>query len=182
MDIAGYVIVALNVVLGLGCGWFLARLLPLPADKQVRRLHLFLVLLAAYLAECAAFAAGMATNILSILLALLWGLVLGLWLRRSTASEREQMKAARWLAVYSSLPAASFVSVPVVCASGGWPILSTEAGARFGIPGFVPWPLNTILGFCVAVAAVAIVVKIFLTTAIARFLIRRGRQQASAVK
>jgi len=66
------------------------------------------------------------------------------------------------------------LSVPVVGALGGWPILSAEAGARFGIPGFLPWPLKTILDFCLVVGAVGAVVKVLLTAGVACFLIRSG--------
>lgn len=110
MDAAEYVIVALNVILALGCGW----------------------------------------------------------------------RSALMLAVYSSLPAASFLSVPVVTAVVGWSILSGDAGARFGIPSFVPWPLNTILGFCLAVTAVGVVAKVVVTTALALMVIHSDHRQAAA--
>ena len=180
MDAAEWAIIALNAVLGLACGWRSTAFLGRISGGRVRRIHAFPVLLAAYVVECAAFSASMGTNALGFGLALLWGAVLGVCVRRLAASEQEQRRAVWWLAVYSSLPAASYASVPVLCAIGGWSVLNPQAGARFGIPGFLPWPLNTILGFCVLVAAVGVLVKVTLTTRLAFVLIRRGSRHAPA--
>ena len=46
----------------------------------------------------------------------------------------------------------------------GRPILSAGEGASFGIPGFVPWPMNTILGFYAILAIGVAVLKTVITT------------------
>jgi hypothetical protein len=54
--------------------------------------------------------------------------------------------------------------------------LNVEQATQFGIPDFVPWPLNTILGFCIALATGTIILKTAFTTGIAG-LITRGNQE-----
>jgi hypothetical protein len=67
---------------------------------------------------------------------------------------------------------------------GGWlvggrtiaeTILSTEAGAELGVPDFVPWPLNTILGFCSALVIGTVVLKTVITTGEVSLLIHLKR-------
>jgi hypothetical protein len=71
--------------------------------------------------------------------------------------------------------------IPLACAMVGWSVTDAAAGQRFGVPEFVPWPVNTILGFCLAVAFVTAVLKVGLTVAIVRGLAvrRRGRSAVS---
>jgi len=49
-------------------------------------------------------------------------------------------------------------------------ILSAGDGSRFGVPDFLPWPLNTILGFCVSVVLVAVIGKVVITTGIVQWM------------
>ena len=49
-----------------------------------------------------------------------------------------------------------------------------EVGFNFGIPGFLPWPLNTILGFCVALLAGTVVLKAGITVGEVSLLIHRA--------
>ena len=46
----------------------------------------------------------------------------------------------------------------------GRPILSADEGASFGIPSFVPWPMNTILGFYAVLAIGVVVLKTVIIT------------------
>jgi hypothetical protein len=138
-----------------------------------QRLRPYGLLVVVYVLECAAFSASMGTDILSIALACLWGGILGSWFRRRRPVVPEARRSIVLFASYTCLPAASFLSVPVVTALGGWSILTVEAGHRFGIPAFVPWPVNTILGFSIAVALVAVVSKIALTIGIVRMMVSR---------
>ena len=39
---------------------------------------------------------------------------------------------------------------------------------RFGIPAFVPWPLNSILGFFGIISVTAVILKVLITTTGAR--------------
>jgi len=174
MDIGGLVVVAVNVVLALACGWPLAVLLAQAAGRRWSRIRVLGALIVVYVTEAAAFAASMGTDILSVGLAVVWGLVLGSWLRRSSAAAGEWGKLVRSFALYTSLPAVSFLSVPVVGVLTGASVLDSEAGIQFGVPAFLPWPLRTILGFCVLVAGFAVVAKVVLTTAVAGVLILRA--------
>jgi hypothetical protein len=169
MDAAEYTILALNAALGFGFAWPLAGLFSRLTGKP-RRLRLYALLVVAYVLECAAFSASMGTDVLSIVLAFLWGGILGSWLRRHRPVVPQARRAVVLFASYSGLPAASFLTVPVMAALGGWSVLTGEDGHRFGIPAFVPWPLNTIVGFCVAVASVAVVSKLVITISIVRMM------------
>jgi hypothetical protein len=61
--------------------------------------------------------------------------------------------------------------------------LNAEQARNFGIPDFVPWPLNTVLGFCVALAAGTIVFKTFITTGIVALIVRdKGKTGAGLPK
>ncbi len=180
MDSAEIVIIAVNAVFALGLGWPLAVLLSRLGPRRRGRARSFAVVLAVYLVEAAAFAASMATNVLSIGLAVVWGLRMGSWVLKPRTPMDESRRITRLFAFYTTLPAMSFLSVPVVGLLGGWAVLSGEAGARFGIPAFLPWPFNTILGFCAIVAAVAVLAKVAITTSVAGLVIRRSRDAAAA--
>ncbi len=156
MDAGGIVIIAVNIGLALGCGWPLAAWFARFGDRAGGTWRSFAALLAVYVLEAAAFAASMGTDVLSVGLAVVWGVVLGVWLPRSRLARHEWSKLVRLSAFYTTLPAASFLSVPVVSGLGGWSVLSSEAGSSFGVPGFLPWPLDTILGFTVLVGALAV--------------------------
>jgi hypothetical protein len=170
-----------RTVLALGLGWPLALLLSRLGQGHRSRALSFAVVLGAYLVESAAFAASMATDVLNIGLAVVWGVCIGSWASKSRIPIRESRRITRSFAFYTTLPAVSFLSVPVVGILGGWAVLDGEAGARFGIPGFLPWPLNTILGFCALVAGVAVVAKVVITTAVAGWVMRRSRNAGTAI-
>ena len=109
----------------------------------------------------------MGIPVFSIVLAFAWGVVFSSWLR-TRVMNRRVLKSSFFLSLYSSLPAASFIVVPVLVWIGGGHILSAEEGVRFGIPEFLhlPWPLNTILGFYAALVIGAVVLKTLITTGI----------------
>jgi hypothetical protein len=177
MDTADCTILAVNVALGSACAWPLAGLFVSKGDGSAGRLRRFGVLIGIYCVEAAAFSASMGTDLLSVALAVVWGLLLPRRLRRLGAPLDKQRKVVLLFAGYTSLPAASLLSVPIATALGGWPILSPSAAARFGIPGFLPPPLDTILGFCSAVALVAVLLKVSITTGLAYRVIRRARPE-----
>ena len=178
MESAHYTILALNVLLGFSLGWPLARRLSDAAGGHHSWSRYYILLILVYLIESFAFAASMSTNILSIILAVVWGSLLGRRFRRARSQPRESRQIALRFSFYTSLPAASFLCVPIVMALGGWSVLSADDGIRFGVPNFLPWPLNTILGFCVAVALVAVVCKVVITTGIVRLMTGREEQMA----
>ena len=168
-------LITANLVSGIGCAIPLSVLLRRLYGKPVSVFRCFAILLGVYLAESVAVAMGMGIPVFSVALAGVWGIVFGRWLRRRMSPDKV-LKTAFFLSLYSSLPAASFILVPVVAWVDGWHILSAEEGARFGIPGFpyVPWPLETILVFYAALVAGAIVLKPAITMSEVRWLIRPG--------
>jgi hypothetical protein len=173
MDPAEYVILVLNGVLALLFGWLLSgRFAGLNRGKG--RPKWLLILLLVYFLESVAFAASMGTNFLSLALAFLWGSLLCWWQRRMRLESGIALRMAVRVALYTSLPAVSFLSVPVVAALSGRPILSVQDGLNFGVPVFLPWPIVTILGFCLTVALIAVIGKLAITTGVV-WLMNRSR-------
>ncbi len=154
-------------------GWLLARSLVRSRIGTSGVRSWFLILLGVYLAECAAFSASMGTNLLGAVLAVIWGLTFGRKLQGLSPAESRRI-AAR-LALYTCLPAVSFACVLPLLAMEGWPILTTEGGRRLGVPGFVPWPASTVLGFFLTVVGSAVLCKTAITVSVASMLFRRRR-------
>jgi hypothetical protein len=175
VDRAELIVVVVNLVLGLSCAVPLAKRLVRLGHSRWQGAGSYLMLLTVYFVESVGFMAGMATNGPGIVLALVWGLIFGYWIRGKATQPGDVVTSAAFLALYSSLPAVSLLSVPIVMRLGGWSVLSVESGARFGVPTMVPWPANTILGFCVLVAVVAVILKGAITTGAVYFLCRSGR-------
>lgn len=173
------VLLLVNLLAGLGCAVPLARFLRDSGFGPAAFVRAFAILVGIYFAEGVAVAMGMGIPVLSAGLAFVWGIVFGLWLR-NRGSPREVLRTALLLSLYSSLPAASFLSVPVLAGLGGMHILSTRAAAEFGIPAEPPffWPLNTILGFYAALAIGAVVFKAIVTTGEVSLLIHLGEAPA----
>ena len=134
------------------------------------------ILLGIYFIECVAFSAGMATQVFSIAVAFVWGIIFGLWLR-GRSSPRKIIKTSFFLAVYTSLPTISFaVLIVLAWLLGGVSILTVEEGSKFGIPAYIPWPLNTILGFCSALAIGTTLLKTVITTGEVSLLIHKHQE------
>ena len=169
MDPAEYAVVGVNVAAGVGGAILLGRHLRGVSGKPAGAARCVAVLLGVYILECVAIVAGMLLPVFSAALAVAWGIVLGRWLR-GRASRRAALRTACFVALYTSLPAASFMAVPLVLALGGWPILTAAGGAILGIPRFIPWPAGTVLGFYAAVAIGTAVVKTLITTTGVRLL------------
>lgn len=170
------VLVAVNLAGGFGLSRPIARLLGRVTGKPESFLRYFAMLIGIYFLECVAFPAGMATQIFSIGLAFVWGTVFGLWLR-GRAPSSEVLKASFCVALYTSLPTASFgILLLVAKLLSGSHVLSAAEGTAFGIPYFVPWPLNTILGFCLALVIGTVVFKTLITTGEVSLLIHLGKK------
>jgi hypothetical protein len=146
MEPAEYIVVTLNLVAGFSFAVPLSRLFSRLDKEPPRVFRYFVIFIGIYFLECVAIVSMMLVPIISIGLAFVWGICFGLWLRART-SLRKALKTSFYLSLYSSLPVVSFIVVPVLALFAGRPILSAGEGASFGIPGFVPWPMNTILGF-----------------------------------
>jgi hypothetical protein len=112
----------------------------------------------------------MGIPVFSIGLAIIWGMVFGYWLR-NRATRNEVLKTSFSLALYSSIPAVSFILIPVIAVISGRNIINSEQGIRFGIPDFFPYPINTILGFYSVIVIGALVLKTVMTTVLVSLLI-----------
>lgn len=169
-------LVLINVAMGFGFAIPIAKVLGQICGRTGSILPYVVMLVAVYFAECVAFSAGMATQVFSIGLAFVWGGVLGMWLRRCRPV-RKVLKSALLWALYGTLPTVSFcVLVLLSAAIAGRSILSSEAGLSFGIPRFVPWPLNTLLGFCAALGIGTVALKTFITAGEVGLLIRLAQK------
>lgn len=169
---------AVNLAAGFGCAVPIARGLGEVAGMPKRFFRYLAILIAIYFVECVAFTMGMCTQVFSIGLAFVWGIMFGLWLR-GRASARKVIKQAFFVSLYTCLPTASFcILVPMMVLIGRGHILSGEEGIGFGIPDFLPWPLNTILGFFTALVIGTIVFKALITTGIVNWLIGRAEKAA----
>jgi len=171
------IMVVLNLALGFGCAVPIARLIGRLRSKPKKAFRYFVVLVGLYFVEGVALMMGMGIPVLSVGLAFVWGIVLGLSLRVRVPA-REALRLTVFIALYSSLPAASFIVIPVLLWIGGDPILSREFATSFGIPAFFPWPLGTILGFYGACAVGAVVLKTVITTGEVSILIHLGGKHA----
>ena len=176
VDRAELIVVIIDLILGFVCAIPLARRFARQRHCRWGTTGSYLMLVFIYFVESIGFMAGMATNIPGIILAFVWGILLGRWIRRSGGELKQALRTAVFLSLYGSLPAVSLLSVPPVMALGGWSVFSAESGARFGVPTIVPWPLSTILGFCIAVALVAIVLKTVVTTGVVYFVNRPSKR------
>ena len=170
MEPAEYIVVTLNLVAGFSIAFPLSKLFSRLDREPPRVFRYYVILIGIYFLECVAIVSMMLAPVLSIVLAFAWGICLGLWLRVRT-SRGEAIKTSFFLSLYTSLPAVSFIVVPVLALFAGRPVLSAEEGASFGIPGFAPWPLNTILGFYAALALGVVVIKAVITTGAVRILV-----------
>jgi hypothetical protein len=150
MDTAGIVIFILNLVLGFGIAIPLSRYFAHLEGISFKRWQIYLILLGVYFIESVAFAAGMASNIFSVAVSILWGSILGSKVLKLTIPPKIIIKGTILFSIYTSLPASSFLSIPLIMALSGWQIFNSASGIKFGIPEFLPWPTNTIFGFCFA--------------------------------
>ncbi len=161
-----------NLIGGLILGGFLAVGFSHLTQKQNRFLKYLVLSLGLYFLECVAFAWSMGTQILSFLLSIEWGILFGLWLK-GLAPQKQIIRQMLWVSLYGCLPAVSFAAILfIVWIISGNGLLNVDQARRFGIPYFVPWPLNTMLGFCAALAVGTIILKTLATTGIAALIVR----------
>jgi hypothetical protein len=176
------VMAVVNLAGGFGLARPIARLLGALTGEPDKFFRYFAMLIGIYLLECVAFPAGMATQIFSIGLAFVWGAILGWWLR-GRAPSSQVLKASFFVALYTSLPTVSFGLLLLVAKLlDGSDVLSAAEGTAFGIPYFVPWPLNTILGFCTALVIGTVVLKAAITTGGVSLLIHFGKKSPDDIR
>jgi len=161
-----------NLAGGLILGVFIASRFLRLTQKQKHFLQYLALSLGLYFLECIAFTWGMCTQVFSFLLSIEWGILFGMWLK-GLAPQKQIVRQMFFVSLYGCLPTVSFaVPLPIIWIIQGKGLLNVEQAYRFGIPDFVPWPLNTILGFCVALAVGTIILKTLLTTGIAALIVR----------
>jgi hypothetical protein len=101
-----------------------------------------------------------------------WGVLFGLWLK-GLAPKRNIIRQILFVSLYGCLPTVSFAAVLfIIWVIAGNGLLNVEQAYQFGIPDFVPWPLNTMLGFCVALSAGTIILKTAITTCIVSLIVK----------
>jgi hypothetical protein len=176
-------LVLTNLAGGLILGAFLAVGFTRLTQKSNHLIRYLALSLGLYFLECVAFAWGMGTQILSLVLSIEWGILFGLWLK-GLAPQKQIIRQMIYVSLYGCFPAVSFaLTLPVVWVIWGNGLLNVEQARRFGIPDFVPWPFNTMLGFCAALAAGTIVLKTFATTGIVALIVRdKGNPSAGQLK
>jgi hypothetical protein len=176
-----YIIIALiimNLAAGFGCAVPITNSIRKATGRMEKFFRYFEMLIGIYFVECVAFPAGMCTQVLTVALGFVWGVIFGLWLR-NIAPTKKILKTAFFVSLYGCLPTCSFaVLLVTIWVISGNSFLNVEQANNFGIPQFVPWPFNTMLGFCVGLAIGTILLKTAITTGTVSLLVRRGRNQA----
>jgi len=166
------ILAATNLIVAFTFGIFLATGFARLTQKTKHFFRYLALAIGLYFFECIASAWGMCTQILSIALSIEWGILFGLWLK-GLAPSKQIIRQVLFVALYGCLPTVSFALIIltfwIVSGNG---LLNVEQAYQFGIPDFVPWPLNTILGFCVALSAGTIILKTAFTTGIVALIAR----------
>jgi hypothetical protein len=170
MDPAVTTLIIINLLTGFGGAITLAIYLANVSRRSRGILRHFINLIMLYLIEGVGLAACMGIPIFSVGFAFIWGLALGLRLR-TQMTPYGALKTSFFISIYSSLPAASLLLIPLVALLGGWNIVAPSEAIRMGIPEFIPAPANTILGFFAVLSIGAVVFKMVITTGIVSMLI-----------
>ena len=163
-------LIVFNLLAGVGGSVLIAKnFLSVHAQKG-SLLSYSIILLIIYFIECLAFPLGMATQVLTIGLGIVWGILLSWWFQYSLPTKKILRKALI-LSLYGSLPTLSFcIVIPILMIRDLRPLLNLQVSHQFGIPDFLPWPFNTILGFLFGLGIGTLILKTIATTGAALFL------------
>ena len=176
-----YIVLALiitNLAAGFGCAIPITNGLRKVTGRMEKFFRYFVMLVGIYFLEGVAFVCGMCTQVLTVALGFVWGVIFSLWLR-NVASAKEVLKTAFFVSLYGCLPTCSFaVILATAWVISGNSLLNAEQAYKFGIPQFVPWPFNTVLGFCVGLATGTILLKTAITTGTVSIFICRRQNPA----
>jgi hypothetical protein len=168
----------MNLATGFGCAVPITNSIRKATGRMEKFFRYFVLVVGIYFVECVAFAAGMCTQVLTVMLGFVWAVTFGLWLR-NIAPAKEILKTIFFVSLYGCLPTCSFAVILVaIWVIVGNELLNVEQADKFGIPQFVPWPFNTMLGFCAGLAIGTILLKTAVTTGMVSIFIRRGRNRA----
>jgi hypothetical protein len=166
-------LIVFNVLACFGSAIPLASMLQRTIELQNKLKRYYTLLVGIYFLEGIAFTFGMCTQVFTFGLAIIWGIILGLWWK-GNAEPRKAVKAAFWFSFYTCAPTISFsLCLPIMWIVSGKGLLDFESAEKFGIPAFVPWPFNTMLGFCAGLAIGTLLIKVTITTVLVKLLARR---------
>ena len=164
-----------NLATGFGIAIPLARRLHAIISSQKGIFRYFAMFVGIYFLEGVAFACGMCTQVLTVAIGFVWGTIFGLWLR-NIAPAKEVLKTVFFVSLYGCLPTCSFVVIlSAIWVISGNSFFNVEQAYKFGIPQFVPWPFNTMLGFCAGLAIGTILLKTAITPGTVSLLVHRGQ-------
>jgi len=167
-----------NLSAGIGFAFPLAKNLQQIKDDKQKFFRYFMIFTGIYFAECIAFAMGMCSQIFTVALSFIWGLIFGFSLRKCSLPNKTT-RLTILIALYGSLPTASFgLLITGLKVIEGANILSASQGIAFGIPDFLPWPFNSILGFSAALLAGTLILKIVVSSLTVRYIIRHFKFKA----
>lgn len=170
----------MNLAAGFGCAIPIANSFRKVTGRKEKFFRYFAMFIGIYFVECVAFAAGMCTQVLTVAMGFVWGVSFGLWLRNITPV-KEILKTAFSVSLYGCIPTCSFsVILVALWVISGNSLMNVEQADKFGIPQFVPWPFNTMLGFCAGLAIGTILLKTAITTGTVRMLICNHLEKKNA--
>jgi hypothetical protein len=179
MDDMEIALIIVNVMVGAAGAYVLARRFQ-GMDVKGGSIHRqYGILISVYFVECVSMVLGMGIPLFSIFLSFIWAAIFGMrlskWDSRSAAR-----RASFLLSLFTSLPAMTFIIVPIAVLAGGQDITSVETGSGFGIPqsSFIPSPMRTIIGFYATLILGALVLKTLITVG-GITLVGRGRVEAA---
>jgi len=179
MDDMEIALIIINVMAGAVGAYVLARRFHGMDDKGGSIRRQYGILISVYSVECVSMVVGMGIPLFSIFLSFIWAAIFGMRLSEWD-SRTATRKASFLLSLYTSLPAMTFIIVPIALLAGGQDIGSVETGYRFGIPqfSFIPSPMRTILGFYTTLVLGALALKTLVTVG-GIALVGRGRVEAA---
>jgi hypothetical protein len=171
-----------NVIACFGAAFPLSVMLQKIIMPQKKPKRYFTLFVGIYFVEGLAFTFGMCTQVFTFGLAVIWGIILGLWWRGDVEPQKA-VKSAFWFSLYGCAPTLSFsLCLPVMWVFAGKELLDVGSATNFGIPSFVPWPFNTMLGFCAGLAIGTLLIKLTITTVLVKFLVGRPTQSVEYSK
>jgi len=162
MDITGSVLVAVNLAMGFGFAPLVSSVFTRASTSSRSVFRNGILFIGIYAAESLALIFAMGMPLFSIGLAFVWGIMFRKRLKKDL-SQQELMKFSLHLSLYSSMPLVSFITVPIIASIHGWHMLDSAQGMHFGIPEFLPWPLDTIFGFFSVLIITALMLKVLIT-------------------
>lgn len=158
LDVVEIILVGTNFVFGIFFSVVVSRRIANNFSWRKNRFLFFILLTALYLFEGMSIAAGMFTPVFTFVLAVMTGAVFGLIVKKHDLTM--VVKSAKQLSFFTCIPAITMVLIPIICFIYNWDIFSSSFGKDFGIPEFIPFPLNTIFGFFMSILILFITVNI----------------------